>query len=505
MDVSNHCITKLLSDVFAVFSNGYTDCAELIASTLLAKYGLYNITQSKANGHTVHKFLNATRNLQQSYVWSDMRQVSELLRCTFLYRTTYESSQCINTIDDLHLNRNVKAFKQSLVGYILKHGAFLSYCDIEHVGVFMYTNPQQALTKDIFLECYNVANKDLHALYKQHQGKLPKVVLSAIEFLRTIIDVREINGEELVISTCDQNIPSLPKYDLDEIHSIINKVDTDDLASLHKSLEAIYTQCAHINALASLQWLITIQGENPCTRTLQPIQHYLSQERMDIIKTFYRNVSRKSTPIMLQDVLKLPFIKRAVSVVNDNKLLSKYTLRALGHTAEVIIGNVTKLYLKNIKMLVFADLLFLGYYDVLHTRLMPNHTVVKALITKAERDLKSFDQTMLTASMLSIGVSAIRSFNTGLKKMKRFHKWLVSVQTDEDDGTADALAMLFGDTYDHDGNISICPICFDDAREKRDTWWKLNPCGHKLHLECFDALCATNHRDCPLCRTPIIA
>lgn len=499
----NHCITKLLSNAFMVFSDGYNECADLLVSTLFAKYGLYNVVHSKASSHTVHSFFNAKTSLQSSNIWADMRQVSELLRCTFLYRTTYESSLYISFMDDSHFNTSIKDFKQSLIRYILKHGAFLSYCDMEHVGLFMYTNSKQGLKKDIFLDCYNIAHNDLIALHKQHQGKVPKVVLSIIEFIRTIIDVREINGEELVSLPCSNNIPSLPKYDVNIIHSIINNIEKDDLKSLHNSLEAIYIQCAHMNAIFSLQWLLTIQGTNPCTNTFQSIEQYISHERIHFIKSFHKTISKGSSPIMLQDILKLPFIKRAVSVVNDNNLLSNYTLGTLGYTSELLIGNVTRLYLKNIKMIVFADLLFLGYYDVLQTSLMPNHKDVKVLITKAETDIKAFHGTMVSATMFGIAVPSIRTLNTALKKMKRFHKWLVSIQTDEDEGVSDALELLFGDTCDKDGNTLVCPICLEDAREKRDTWWKLNPCGHKLHLECFNALCQTSHRNCPLCRMDI--
>jgi hypothetical protein len=504
MDASNHCVTTLLSDVFVVMSNGYTECAELITSTLFAKYGLYNIQKSKAHNLTIHNFTNVTLNLQRSYIWSDMHQVSDLLRSTFLYRRTYESSQFIIIINDENFNHMVKSFKQSITDYIVKHSAFLSYCDMEHVGLFMYTNSKQGLNKDIFLQCYNQANDDLMALYKQYQGKIPKVVLSILEYIRTIIDVREINGEEMIMLPNQDNIPKLPKLDVNELRSTIHNIGRVNLKTLHKSMETIYIQYAHMNAISSFQWLIKIQGVNPCTNTLQPIDQYLSDDRLTLIKEFQKTVAQQSTPCMLQDILKLPFIKKALSVVNDNTLLSDYTLETLGYTAELLVGNVTRLYLKNIKMIVFADILFLGYYDVLHSSLMPNYRDVHALIRKAERDLEALEQTMLSTTMRSIMYPSLRSFNTSLKKLKRFHKWLVSIQTDDDEGVADALALLFGDSRDQDGHASICPICFEDASEQRDTWWKLAPCGHTLHLECFNALCKTKHSKCRLCRVDIM-
>ena len=505
MDASNHCITRLLSDVFVVFSNGYTDCAEVITSTLFAKYGLYNIRKSKAHNHTINNLTNVTPNLQRSYIWSDMRHVSELLRCSFLYRRTYESTQFITIINDDNFNHMVKSYKQGITDYIVKHSAFLSYCDMEHVGLFMYTNSLQALNKDIFLQCYNQANDDLMALYKQYQGKIPRGVLSILEYIRTIIDVREINGEELVMLPSPDNIPKLPKLNVNELRSTIHNIGRVDLKTLHKSLETIYIQYVHMNAISSFQWLIKIHGVNPCTNTFQPIDQYLSDDRLTLIKEFQMTVAQQSTPCMLQDILKLPFIKKALSVVNDNTLLLDYTLETLGYTAELLLGNLTRLYFKNIKMIVFADLLFLGYYDVLHTTLMPHHEDVNVIIRKAEMDLEAFDKSMLNTMMRSIVYPPLRSFNTSLKKLKRFHKWLVSIQTDEDEdeGVADAFALLFGDSRDQDGHASICPICFEDASEQRDTWWKLNPCGHTLHLECFNALCKSKHNKCPLCRVDI--
>lgn len=432
-----------------------------------------------------------------------MHQVSELLRCTFIYRTTYESSQFIAMMNDENFNPVIKAFKQSIIDYMVKHNAFLSYCDMEHISLFMYTNAKQGLPKDIFLQCYNQANDDLMAVYRQYKGKIPKVVLSILEYIRTIIDVREINGEEMVVPTSSDNIPKLPKLDVNELRSITQNIYKSDLQTLHNSLETMYVQCVHMNTISSLKWLIKIQGVNPCTNSLPSIRHYLSDDRLSCVTEFHKKVAQSSSPYMLQDILKLPFIKKAMSIVNDNTLLDDYTLGTLGYTAELLLGNITRLYLKNIKMIVFTDLLFLGYYDVLHTSLMPNYQDVNRLITKAENDLSTFEETMLDNTMRSIVYPALQMINKSLKKLKRFHKWLVSIQTDEDVGVADALSLLFGDIHDQDGHASICPICFEDASEKRDTWWKLSPCGHTLHLECFNALCNTKHNKCPLCRVDI--
>lgn len=503
MEASNNCITTLLSDVFVVLSSGYLDCAELITSTLFAKYGLYNIHRSTAQSITMLKYAHVTSNLQRSYIWSDMRQVSELLRGTFIYRTTYESSQFITSMNDENFNDIVKGFKQCIIDYIIKHNAFLSYCDMEHVGLFMYTNSLQGLNKDMFLQCYNQANNDLIALYKQYQGKVPKVVLSILEYIRTIIDVREINGEDMIALPNQDNIPNLPKLNVNELHLTISNIGKADLKTLHKSLEAVYIQCAHLNVISSMQWLVKVQGVNPCTRTFQSINQYISEERISLVKEFQKKVVQQQSYIMMKDVLNLPFVRKAVTLAGDNNLLSNYTLSTLGYTAELLLGNVTRLYLKHIKMLVFADLLFIGYYDVLHSSLLPNYQDIQILISKAENDLKALDQTMLNTTMRSIVYPSLRSFTTSLKKMKRFHKRLMSSQTEEDEGLADALALLFGDIRDQDGQVSVCPICFEDATEKCDTWWKLAPCGHTLHLECYNALCITKHNKCPLCRVDI--
>ena len=506
MATESTCVTKFVADVFTEFSNGYSTCADLLVSTLFAKYGLYNINKTKAHDWTIHQLTMVRTNMQRSYIWSDLREISDFLRCSFLYRTAYESMEHTLWMNDNNFSDSTRKFKESIIVFVQKHHAFLSYCDMEHVGVFLYSNARQALTKELFLQCYEQADKDLFSVHKKYQGKVPKVLLSVLEYLKTVIDVREINGEDMVMHLSDDNIPNFPKL---QPHTflVVSSLDKANLGQMHQTLELVYAQCAHLHVLSSLKWLITMQGTNPSANDFISIRDYITGAREQCIKGLQSTLEKSTTPMMLQDLEKLPFINKVFKLIKDDELLDHHTLSTIGYTIQLLIGNVTRLYLKNIKMMVLADILFMGYYDVMNKEHMPNYKDIEHMIQKAEDDTKNFtdvtDNSTTHRTIKSIARPATRAFYTSLKKVKRFAKWLKSYQYDdvaEQEASSHTLALIFGDLTDSDGQATICPICFETSTESKETWWQLASCGHPLHLDCYNVLCKAEHRNCPLCR-----
>lgn len=506
MAAEGTCVTKFVADVFTGFSDGYSTCADLLVSTLFAKYGLYNINKTKAHDWTIHHLTMARTNLQRSYIWSDLREISDFLRCSFLYRTAYESMGHTLWMNDNNFNDMTKNYKQSIIGFVQKHYEFLSYCDMEHVGVFLYSNSRQALNKELFLQCYKQADKDLYSIHKKYQSKMPKVLLSILEYFKTVIDVREINGEDMVMRLTDDNIPNFPKL---QPHTflVVSSLDQANIGQMHQTLELLYAQCAHLHVISSLKWLITLQGTNPRPNEFISIRDYISGAREQCISGLHSTLFNPTTPMMLQDLAKLPFISKVFKLIKDDQLLDHHTLSAIGYTVQMLIGNVTRLYLKNIKMMVLADILFLGYYDVLNKDNMPNYKDIEHMIQKAEDDIKNFnvvtDNFTTHRTIKSVAQPATRAFYTSLKKVKRFAKWLKSYQYDdtiEQETSSHTLALIFGDLTDKDGQATTCPICFETSSESKETWWQLASCGHSLHLDCYNVLCQAKHRNCPLCR-----
>ena len=506
-------ISKVLRDTYTEFYNGYIDCSDLIVSTLFAKHGLYDIYKTKTNDVEANKYADLRYNLESSYIWSDLHDISDMLRCSFLYKHVYDSCLYIQWMSDINLNDMTKSFKRELIEYIQKHSAFLAYCDIECCSLFMYTNSNQALSRDEFIEVYRQAINDINQVYKKYQGKVPKVVLSILDRFRTVTDVREIYGDELVVEP--QNLHSL-KFKFDSLdkqlfNDVIMNLETCDLYSLHKHLSFVYSNLTFLHVISSVDWLLTMQGEISCKDCCVSLEEHVSFERLEYLKLFEDIIHSPTTSVMKRELSRLQFIKKSFRLIRNTHILQNYSLSSIGHNTQIIIRNSLRLYKRNIKLIVYADLLFIGYYDVLDKSKLPRHEDVKKIIDRAEKDLESFVDVMIVDVVMSKIINkTTHVFNQSLKKVKRFHKWLQSIRDEyytEHIEMMNGINMIFGDVNDNDNQPIICPICLDDSNEKKETWWKINPCNHCIHLDCYNKFLSSNQSDehkCPLCRVKII-
>lgn len=501
-------ISKIFYDSFYEFSNGYSDAADLIVTTIFAKCGLYDVIRQTATEEVVLKYADVRFNLQSSYIWSDLYEVSSMLRCSYLYTITHKSLLHLSSINDNALNKITKQFKQELIEYIHSHSMFLAYCDIEKSGLFLYTNPEQALYKERFISMYQKALYDINDIYKKYRGKIPKVVLSSISDLRAVIDVREIYEEKLIITPYKKLLSKcLPNFDKNIFNEIMFNFERCDLVKLHQYMEVLYINVSLLHVIASFDWLITMQGPTNCRNCYTSLQEFMTIERLEYLKFIENIIQSEESGVMKQELTKLNFLKKGFRLLKNNQLVNHYSLDSLGSNGLSIIGSATRLYNSNIKLITYADLLFIGFYDVIEVCYLPSHEHIYSIIVAADRDLKEFQKKMNTDFLTNnMSIRTTYTFCQSLKKLKRFHRWLKHIQCDDLDEQSEVqqgFDLIFGDVSDNDGQPTICSICLDSSIERKDTWWKIHPCSHTIHLDCYNELCKKEHCVCPMCRVKI--
>lgn len=501
-------VSKIFHDSIEHFSNGYNDCADLLISSLFAKQGLYDINKQFTTPYVLDKFIEDRSNFQSSYIWSDVHEISDLLRYSFIYTTIHRSASHINYMNDAPFNNIIKEFKKTIISYIQEYSLFLAYCDLESCGLFLYTDSRQVFPKEKFLDLYRQSTHDLNIIFKRFQGKIPKVVLSIIYNLRVLLDVRETHGETLIQEASMKNMNKLvPTFDRNIFDEIVLKIKECNLTELHNYLETLYNNLALLHVVSSIDWIITMQGTSMCKACSITLDEYMTTERLQYLNCVQDIFHFQDMSIMKHELFHMNFIKRAFKVVNDVELLENYAINHVGAYGQLVIANSTKLYLKNINLIVYADLLFVGYYDVIDKQYLPKHDVIEDIIIKAEKDLKECQNTLcLDIFMIRIMMRTTHAFRQSLKKLKRFHKWLKHIQCDdinEANEIRQGIEFIFGDVYDSDNQPTICPICLDNSEERKDTWYRLT-CGHGLHLECCNQLLSSDNFICPMCREKVI-
>ena len=502
-------VSKIFCDTFNHFAYGYENCADLIVTTMFAKYGIYDIIKTPTKEEDIMRYADMRFHLQLSYIWSDLSEVSNMLRCSYLYTNIHKSLSYLHLFNDDVLNETTKKFKNELIVYIQEYSKFLSYCDIEQCGLFLYTNPEQALEKDKFIILYKNASKALNDIHKKYQGKIPKVLLSSIQHIKTMICVRKIYGDTLIVQPSKYMLlKCLPTFDKTAFVDIIFNFQNCNLENLHLYLETIYSNLCLLHVVSSIDWVVSMQGKIMCHNCFKSIQDFVSIERLEYIKLATDTIESPDTPFLKQELTQLGFLRNALKMLKNEDILQHYSLNSIGYNNQFVIGNATRLYLNNIKLITYADLLFIGMYDIIEKQYLPSHETINKIITSAEKDLKAFQNTMKTDFiMYSVSIKTTHNFKQSLKKMKRFYRWLKQGQCDDLDEQKEVqqgIDMIFGDVLDNDGQPTICPICLDSSNERKETWWKLQPCCHMIHLDCYNKLFETEHVNCPLCRIKII-
>lgn len=507
-------LSKIYYDCFITFSEGYRNAAELIVTTIFAKYGIYDFVKLIASEDDIIKYTDMRICVQASYVWSELYEVSDMLRCSYLYTHIHKSTLYSNLFNDDILNNITKQFKTDLIVYLQQHSKFFAYCDLESCGLFLYTNPEQALDKDKFVLLYSDASNAINDIYRKYQGKIPKILLSCIQQIRTVIDVREMFGEHLVIQPPkDILLKCLPTFDKKKITDIVFDFQKCSLKDLHLHLETLYSNLCLLHVISSIDWVVLMQGRLTCHSCFKPIQEFVSIERLEYLKLVQDTIVSPDTPFMKQELVQLTFLRKALKLLKNSTLLQNYSLTSIGYNNQFVIGNATRLYLNNINLIIYADLLFIGMYGVIENKWLPSHEQIHEIIVSAEKDLKIY-QDLVESDLekypmflpVNLSIRTTHTFKQSLKKMKRFYRWLKRLQYDdlkEQEEIQEGIDLIFGDVVDNDGQPTICPICLDSSYERKETWWKLQPCCHMIHLDCYNKLFETEHFHCPMCRKKI--
>ena len=408
-------------------------------------------------------------------------------------------------MSDVGLSDTVLHYKQVLVDFVTKHHAFLAYCDMEQNGIFQWTNGYQALTKQEFLECYDIVCSDLIKINSDFTRYVPKVYLSILDTLQYIIDVRNRHGEDLVIPPTFREIPKIGTLTTSDMKIIFSSFeDRSPLNELKSVLYLAYMHMIPIYILSTVQWMFTMHGDKK--EGMTSLIDVVNPSTLEFAQQFKKLASSRSTSALKRRLIELPLMKRVFAAVDDTTFFDTYTDTLLGETSINIIGNLIRVYLRNVELLVIADMLFSGFYASVSNEHQLSYCETSRIIDKTEKDLSrllsSTYQTTLTKNIIQ---RYLRTLNIALKKVKRYHARIVAIQhaDEDDDATCPTyIQMLFGDMSDSDGQPVVCAICLESSEETKDTWLPL-ACNHVFHCHCLDRLVKSNtpnKKACPLCR-----
>lgn len=495
-------LSKFVYDSLNAFTDGYIDCADVIASGMLYNLGMYDMYRSQAPNDRIVIYTNAVNKIHHSYIWSDLYEVSDKLRYSFLYKTTYEAVQSVIWMCDDPFTSEVKSFKEELVHFLREHAVFLACCDMEQCSAFLYSNGTQAISHDTFVQEYATTSSALRALFKKYDHKVPRIMMSIINVLMSVIDVREKWREELIVAPNIQLLPKLDKLNESQFNAAMALIPSAGLNTFRSHLELLYTHLVPFHVISTLKWLITMHGHR--LDTMPSLLEYVGQDRVNTAKKFVHLMRGYHNNLCLKgEIVKLPFMTHIARLMDDQYFFEAHTLVYLGDTSITILGNAIKLYLRNVPALVMGDLLFAGFFDALIVEHHPEPQYIATLISKLQTDLEQFEYSTTSCTIRCISVNATRTLQTCLKKLQRYYKKLLALRkVDNNDDLEDAssmISLIFGEVYDDEGNPQVCSVCLDNCHERKDTWWKL-PCKHMLHMECVAKLLQTKYTTCPLCR-----
>lgn len=498
-------ISQFLTDTNQVFVNGYGTCAELLVSTMLSDIGTYDLLLTYAKPEYTIGWQKRIERLQQSYLWIDLFDLSTKLRASYLYRTTYQAYPLLGAMSDEGISDIILTFKREIVHFVTRHKSFLAYCDMEQCGVFLWANGYQALNKEDFLAQYDNVYSDLTSLYASTRYRVPKVYLSIFDKLQYIIDVRNRHGEDLIIPPSFREIPKLSTLTASDTRIILSSFqDKCPVNELKSVLYLTYMHMIPIYIMSTTQWMFTMHGQKE--QGMTSLVDLVTPETLEFVKQFKAcSISSASTAsAMKRCLVELPLMKRVFTAIEDTSFFSSYTDIMLGETPITIIGNLIRVYLRNVDLLVLSDMLFSGFYASLNNEHQVPYKETSQIVNKAEKDLaRLLSSSYQSSHTQRIMQRYLKTLRIALKKVKRYQRLSGDRDDEDEDNASNYMHLLFGDVTDNDGHPLVCAICLESSEETRhDTWLPLG-CNHLYHCDCLDRLAKSNNSTCPLCRTPL--
>jgi hypothetical protein len=291
------------------------------------------------------------------------------------------------------------------------------------------------------------------------------------------------------------------KLDQQDLKTIIHSLNKGSINEVQNAIKKAYTIMIPFYVIMDAQWLIIMQG--PKKHNNVPLKTYFTDKLFEDVITIRDTMLDYDGMYVLKEMIHLNFLNTVFQVVNDRKFFMEYSADLLGEYTHCHFRNITKLFTRNVDLIVLADLLSVGMYDMLGIEWQMKSSQVQAIIDRANHDITNIlEHYQDCSTMKLLTIDSLHQFRICLKKVERYQRWLTS-QFDQDDMhnyTYQQLNdMLFGNVRDKDGNSMTCAICLDTADERKDTWFAFS-CEHRYHLECINTLTSKNITVCPLCR-----
>lgn len=494
-------VSPIVRDVLETFHNAYESDAEYIVSSMFANAGVYSLVYRMAELNTYNSYKHAFSKILNSYVWSELGVVSDVLQKSFLYTSINNAGGMICIMEDKALSAQLKAFKTCLVVLFQKHAAFLSYCDMEEAGLFIFCNGDQSMPIEQYELQRKQIEKEFDGLFKRYSRIVPRCVMDLLDTMMYWISVRKRKDKQM-IEPCDifKMFPCCPRYEEYSFHAALADLVYCKIDTLPTTIAKLYKHAIPFYVLNELQWLITMHGER---REDQPLlKGFYSNEAMDgliTLKTFVDSESNSLVPI-IKDLFTTPFWKEVFYTVENKHLLEEYTPAFMGGITVDILKQVQYTYAKNNRLLVLSDMLGCGVFDALSKKYQLRPIIIEPLVIHCEETLHSLQNHFTQYNeLLNIIYHAMQPLKDALKRVRRY--WMYCIKLFDMEETQNYLDLIFGDVFDGDGTPTTCAICLDTSQDKRETWFPL-PCKHVFHTQCLEDMCAFSDR-CPCCRCEI--
>jgi hypothetical protein len=512
MELSNGCClktrfttsTKCVREILDIFNFAYEFAGEIMINSLLDNIGIFNLIEKGNNdSSTSNSYLCQNKKfIGWSNIWTSYREVSSLLYNSFIHQNICAVD--IKYIDENALSDNIINLKKELCIYLQKNADFLAYCDMEYCGIFLYTNGKQALSKDEFLHHYRKSYASLNILEKKYINRTPKIVMTIFDDIRELITIRDMYGESLIIPPDPYYLPKVPFLNYHLFQDVLDKFNSSDILETADNLEIIYKQMIPLDIISKMMLYYDIQGIKNDNQL--SLSEYLGSSLYYISK-FKEFINTGMLSRIKQQIMYMPIVKRVFDVSNNRYFLDQFSNESLGDTLGCLVGNVMKLYLKNVKIIVLGDMLHMGYYNVINNTFYPSIEQITQLLEKAKKDEIALKALFDKHHDICILNRLLRIFQIAIKRVSRFQKKVYKLQFKDEESelfpSHDIISMIFGDVYDNDGTPTVCCVCLDNSCEKKDTWMQCSN-GHKLHYDCYNETINSAYKNCPLCRVNLL-
>jgi hypothetical protein len=294
--------------------------------------------------------------------------------------------------------------------------------------------------------------------------------------------------------------PCCPRYNENTFHVALADLVYCKIDSLPSTVSQLFKHAIPFYVLNELQWLITMHGEKyEQEPSLNVFYNKDAINGLITLKAFVYDEEHNLMP-MINDIFMTPFWKQALFTLEDTNLLELYSPTYMGEVAIDVFKQVQELYLKNHKLMVFADLLSCGIYNALSKDHQLHPFVLAPLITQCKENMDFVKTHFIRHSeLLCIVDNVLKPLADSLKRVERYWRYLCKLFDVGD--VPNYLDLIFGDVFDKDGSPTTCAICIDTTQDIRDTWFAF-PCKHVFHIECLNEMCSFSDK-CPYCRCEI--